>query len=309
MIKNLVVFVVVVAAYSCFAETRIIYGEDNRVDLKNVHDQRIHDLGTAIAGRVYNFSFTENSDKSAVAFERILSLSHPRSMNVCKEEKFSNQPTVADCTGFLVSPTLLVTAGHCLTDPGTTVEDTITPDCESFSWMFDYNISKKNKMDLSNFDINNIYSCKNVVIAKFTDVDDFAVIELSRAVTGRKPLKLNLNKAPAVGTKLFVMGHPSGLPLKYADGAKVFENKETYFSTNLDTFQGNSGSPVFNFETLEVEGILVRGDVDYVSTTTEDGGRCSKVNTCDEERENCKEDDPGIKGEHVSLISRILNKI
>ena len=32
---------------------------------------------------------------------------------------------------------------------------------------------------------------------------------------------------------------------------------------NLDTFSGNSGSPVFNKRTKRVEGILIAGETDY----------------------------------------------
>ena len=51
------------------------------------------------------------------------------------------------------------------------------------------------------------------------------------------------------------------------------------FMTNLDTFGGNSGSPVYNAKTHKVEGILVRGERDYVPN--EDGsGMVTTV--CDE---------------------------
>jgi hypothetical protein len=62
------------------------------------------------------------------------------------------------------------------------------------------------------------------------------------------------------GTNLLVVGHPSGLPRKYADDATVRINTNAlFFETNLDTYPGNSGSAVFNRNTREVEGIHVRG--------------------------------------------------
>ena len=52
--------------------------------------------------------------------------------------------------------------------------------------------------------------------------------------------------------------------MKIADGAWVRKNTNpVFFQTNLDAFGGNSGSPVLNSETGEVEGILVRGEIDY----------------------------------------------
>jgi S1-C subfamily serine protease len=80
-----------------------------------------------------------------------------------------------------------------------------------------------------------------------------------------------------VGTKLFVIGHPTGLPQKIADGASVkianavsyidpigsIIRKANFFTANLDTYAGNSGSPVFNKRTGKVEGILVQGAEDF----------------------------------------------
>ena len=185
---------------------------------------------------------------------------------------------------------------------GQTVENGYTRQCQSFSWMFDYT----NESDLSNVSADNVYGCGMVIAGEFTQNMDFALIKLDRKVVGRKPLKL-ADKRVELGQKIFVMGHPSGLPLKYADGARVFETEDVYFSTNLDTFGGNSGSPVFNAETFEVAGILVRGDTDYVMSFEDNGERCTKVNICDAQRENCLEDDPNILGEHVTFID-IVNQ-
>ena len=44
---------------------------------------------------------------------------------------------------------------------------------------------------------------------------------------------------------------------------------------NLDTYGGNSGSPVFNAQNNKVEGILVRGETDFVSN-----GQCNVSLVC-----------------------------
>lgn len=65
---------------------------------------------------------------------------------------------------------------------------------------------------------------------------------------------------------MFVIGHPCGLPQKYAPGAKVRDNTPVpFFVANLDTYGGNSGSSVFNAGNGTVEGILVRGANDFIS--------------------------------------------
>lgn len=75
------------------------------------------------------------------------------------------------------------------------------------------------------------------------------------------------------------IGHPSGLPRKYAGAqvAKVWSQSPdgSYrFVANLDSFAGNSGSGVFS-TAGELVGILVAGATDFFSS-----GGCVAVNTC-----------------------------
>ena len=73
-----------------------------------------------------------------------------------------------------------------------------------------------------------------------------------------------------------MIGHPSGLPTKFAGGAAVRNNQQNaFFVANLDTYGGNSGSPVFNSNTHAVEGILVRGETDFVQQ-----GNCNVSLVC-----------------------------
>jgi hypothetical protein len=66
-----------------------------------------------------------------------------------------------------------------------------------------------------------------------------------------------------------VIGHPVGLPTKFAGGAAVRNNTPAaFFVANLDTYGGNSGSPVFNSTSRQVEGILVRGETDFAMQGT-----------------------------------------
>ena len=94
-----------------------------------------------------------------------------------------------------------------------------------------------------------------------------------------------------------VIGHPIGLLKKMAGNASVRSNSNPdYFIANLDTFGGNSGSPVFNADTHEVEGILVRGDTDFLPR-----GNCIASMVCPVQ---------GCRGEdctRIELIHATLN--
>lgn len=291
------------------AKMSIIYGEDNRVDLFEVKDIKVKSLGKSIAARIPNSSMQELSGDSYRIFNIVLS--DEWGPNVCVDQKFSEQPSASDCSGFLVGEDLLVTAGHCVLDQGQVVKSpSMTNGCQNNSWIFDFKLDAPGKLALNFDDVPkaSVYHCSEVINGAYLEDDDFALIRLSKKTTGRAALKLNMEKSIKVDQAIFVMGYPSGLPLKHAGGAKVFSTHDSYFSTNLDTFGGNSGSPVFNEKTLEVEGILVRGDMDYVERDQVEI-TCQEVNQCSDDRKDCKEDIPDIDGEHVSHISRLKDAL
>ena len=93
---------------------------------------------------------------------------------------------------------------------------------------------------------------------------------------------------------MLVIGHPSGLPTKIANRAYVRSNSHAaFFQANLDTYGGNSGSAVFDALTGVVEGILVRGERDYIYDYDR---RCMISKKCP---------DDGCRGEDVSRITRV----
>ena len=310
MLKKFIAILVVSLAVHAKVETnKIIYGKDNRQDVYELKDKKRKEFAKSIAGRVGRYSLFEKSNTKTFSLDGIPLLSSSRGMNVCLDERFSLQPTAVDCTGFLISDNLLVTAGHCMVDPGKKIVNKVTEKCAMYAWMFDYKVNQYGEIDLKNISEDNIFYCKNVIAGIFGTTEDFALIELDRKAKDRAPLKFNKKNRVVKNQEIFVMGHPTGLPLKYADQAKVFHISKDYFITNLDTFGGNSGSPVFNANTNLVEGILVRGDTDYYEVTLEDGSKCNRVNFCDDDRENCKEDDRDIKGEHVTLIKKVISNL
>jgi V8-like Glu-specific endopeptidase len=180
---------------------------------------------------------------------------------------------------------LVLTAGHCFKP------DERGGPCERVKLVFGYAVTKEGEMP-SSFPAGDVYSCKEVISQRVQDVSendpkvghnlacsggkctnsplvgngiDYALVRLDRKVTGRYPLAINRSNV-AKGATVGVIGYPSGMPVKVQEKGAVVRKVtgNGYFVTNLDTFQGNSGSPVFNMETLKIEGILVRGAADYV---------------------------------------------
>ncbi len=265
IISTLLMFSSVFAASK---STKVIYGEDNRVDVIDSTNSMYVELSKSTAAMI-DPSKIVRSGNGTVS----LNGGSLESRGMCSSERFAEQPTVANCSGFLVGEDLLVTAGHCIRNKY---------DCANNRWVFDYKIDYKGQRKIS-VPETSVYKCKKVInqILSRYDQNDFALIQLDRKVTDRRVLSYRRKGKIKEGTNLVVIGHPTGLPTKIADGAYVKSLSGKYFNANLDTYGGNSGSAVFNADTGVIEGILVRGATDYVYDSSR-GCRVSNVLANDE---------------------------
>jgi V8-like Glu-specific endopeptidase len=281
--KNKILLSIILAGSLSVTKARdiekVVYGEDNRVDVYESSNPLFKAFASSTAAMISNSSLKSSGDMVTINGGTL------KGDGICSDERFANQMTAASCSGFLVAPDLLVTAGHCVQSMA---------DCESYSWVFDYsNIAKETTA--WSIDKKNVFSCVEIISRTLNDGtdNDFALVRLDRAAD-RTPLKFRKEGRIDNKSGLVVIGHPSGLPTKIADGAFIRRNKNKYyFQTNLDTFGGNSGSAVINTKSGEVEGILVRGERDYVLDTIQNCYR-SKI---------CKMDE--CRGEDVTRITNI----
>ena len=258
----------------------VIYGVDNRKDVFESKNSILVELSKSTAAMIQPMYMSTLSNGNVQ-----ISGGSLQSRGICAKERFSNQVSVANCSGFLVAPNILVTAGHCIKTDS---------DCSAFNWVFDYKVENAQQGAIQ-VSPSSVYSCKKIISRKLdqTNKDDFAVIELDRKVLDRSPLAFRRKGKISKGSSVAVIGHPTGLPTKIADSAKVRSHADKYFVANLDTYGGNSGSAVFNTKTSEVEGVLVRGEKDYIYDSTL-GCQVSKI---------CKTN--GCRGEEVTYITNI----
>jgi len=296
---NHIRFVLLFLAVTCmdsYAQRRgVIYGDDDRIDPYLVQDQRLLDLTKSTVGLVKKSSLETRSSLSGGSPDpgrrtgfNLRTEVYGTSMGLCKSERFYNQPSGAFCSGSLIAPNLILTAGHCIRTQ---------TECSQTSFVFGFAMTSESKAT-TNFKPEDVVNCKKIVSWELTnDGADYAVVELDRAVTHIQPLKLSDNSKLKVGTSLLVIGHPSGLPVKLSGNAAVRDTKGTdgYFVANLDTYGGNSGSAVFNFETGEIEGVLVRGETDFVRQ-----GNCRVSYVCTND---------GCRGEDVTKATYVKQKI
>jgi hypothetical protein len=238
---------------------KVIYGDDDRIDLYEETDPQRQ----ALAGSVCGLTFASRlSDNGNGTYNLITSAYTISARPACEGEPFGDQPTVMWCTGFLVGDDLIATAGHCY-DLG---------DLAGTRFVFGFTMLDATT-PVTVVDASQVYQGVEVVAQELGDGLDYAVVRVDRAVTapGAVPLDIRRSGTIANDTPVGVIGHPAGLPLKiaYGDETRVRNNLPTgYFVANLDTYGGNSGSPVFDQATGLVEGILVRGASDYVIQPT-----------------------------------------
>ena len=294
MLKNIVLILCFVVG-PLGATEKAVFGIDNRLDDYQIENSLYKRLAASTAAMIdrerlkYFPGIVGLGAHYRVYGETLLDTSVTISFfmggNVCSDVPYSNQLAAATCSGFLVGPDLLVTAGHCVNS---------SDSCENNAWVFDFAVNEKNagkEMTSMRLAKKNVFYCKEIVEKRFSaptpiyandmpteawggyggyrpapiDYDystdyDYALIRLDRPVKGRESLTFRTKEQIETGTHLVVIGHPLGLPRKLTDGGHVINNDyPNTFYANLDAFHGNSGSPVFDAKTGMVEGILVTG--------------------------------------------------
>ncbi len=261
----------------------VIYGADNRLEIHQEPDVSKRELARSVIAVLPSAALQSKDPGNAL----VTGEKFGQMFNLCPKERFVDQLAPAYCTGFLVADNIMVTAGHCVQEADF---------CKDARFIFDFSIDNAAR-DPNAIKSMDVYSCRRVV---YDQIDaqgaDFALVELDRPVVGRTPLRL-ANQAPKVGDSVFVIGHPAGLPAKIAGDAQVRKNTAGFFTANLDTYGGNSGSPVFIEGTNEVAGVLVRGDQDFMRHRR---GTCNVSVRC--RNELCR-------GEDVTNVEIVAEKL
>jgi len=264
------------------AAAKIIYLPDDRIDFYEEKDPNRQNNSKGVVALVRETDLTKESNNRF----RLSTIPFKDAMGLCSNERFMDQPIASFCSGFAVGKNVIVTAGHCITS-----ED----DLKTVRFIFDYKYTDPTTVKTV-FEKPLVLSGKRIIDRGLSGGIDYAIIEVNETIPQDRQLKINTTVKIADKETVYVIGHPVGLPLKIAGGSFVRINTDPlFFTANLDTYGGNSGSPVFNARTNEVEGILVRGGVDFIK---KDGCRIS--NACPSS---------GCNGEDVSRASQLKGKL
>jgi hypothetical protein len=277
--------------------TRSIYGPDDRKDWYQVSaGSGLEPLARASVA-LFDAAKLEAPAGGSV---RIKAKSFQEVRHICAtpKEKFADQPSAAFCSGTLVRRDLVLTAGHCVRE--ISGNEAVPEKVAGTRLVFGY-LLQNATADATTVPAANVFAGKEVAGGEsgdFADVHrhDWALIRLDRPVPAAiaEPVTNWQTASIAKDQRVFVMGFPAGMPLKYAPGARVRDaSNDAWFVANLDTFGGNSGSGVYDQTTRKLAGVLVEGEIDYKPDVARG---CFLVNLCPEN---------GCSGETVSRLNQV----
>ncbi len=194
---------------------------------------------------------------------------------------------IDNCSGYLVGPDRVMTAGHCVDDDGDA--ESIEYSCvELYSVIFDWAdqgpITESGTLTI---DADDVYHCEYVEFDGYNDpsitlptfnpqgAGDYAVLRLAVPVQGRLPLITERVARTDGDDEVLVLGHPLGLPLKAE--FTVREPGTTTTRIQAHALGGSSGSGVVGMETGKIAQNLTSAPAEWPSDDTDPGGACKVI--------------------------------
>ncbi|HYO93126.1 MAG TPA: FG-GAP-like repeat-containing protein [Polyangiaceae bacterium] len=177
---------------------------------------------------------------------------------MCSGQRFASQAAFpSGCTGFMVGPRQIATAGHCF-------DATALGSCSAASVVFRWRKDSSGTNPNPNILLEHIYNCASIVRDGRPEGEDWIVFEVDRNITSststpRAPLPLA--KGPTtIGALVNVASHFAGLATKW--NTDVISDLPSAASplirAKVDLTGGSSGAPWID-ATNSVMGVFSRG--------------------------------------------------
>lgn len=272
----------------------IVYGEDDRVDLFQAQEPFVT-LGRELAIALMAPEALRSVGEGRYAVEAptlgVL-------QSLCAGERFADQTAAASCSGVLVAPGVVATAGHCL---GVDAEG--QPDCNNNVYVRGYAVLEPAARVIVVEE--EVYGCAEVLALARSAAEsachvDLALVGLERTPPVEEPPVLRDFSVEA-DEPVTVIGYPAGLPVKVDSGARVVDPRPSRgdsFTLSSDTFAVSSGSGVFD-RTGALVGVFARGRRDY-----DTDGDCQRVH---------REPEPDAAGYEeaapIAVVRRLLTAV
>lgn len=184
---------------------------------------------------------------------------------------FANGDGLSECTGWVISPALVLTARHCIEDEDAETGEVTRISPESVDFILNYlEVSEGDRIPLSTTPVEIGEGDLDYVLFTIASGE----FDLSKIWVPR------LGPEPAANEDLMIIQYPFGRPLSYArDGCKTTERDYVQgdnFRHICDTLSSSSGAPVFN-QDFQVIGIHTAGGLSNDSNSYNQGVLIDKI--------------------------------
>lgn len=250
----------------------VIFDKDNRVNvtealIKTESDPKLiaNQRATFIMVDVSNLKLSEDQTYYDIQYN-VEGQTLQQLYNLCDKQKFGTEKLLGFCSGIAIDNKKALTAGHCISQEN----------LSNIALVFDFRVNDNGEMPTKIPAKNVVFPTSISAMAKATADDisritppidsfqdtldrairDYAILNVDGEFPYFVPLQTIGNHT--VGTGIYSIGYPFGLAQKMGSGTVKYSGEKGFYS-NLDSFSGNSGAPVFEKETHNLAGIHITG--------------------------------------------------
>lgn len=280
--KWLMLLTMLIAACSSqkSAELLTVYDQDDRKTLDEADEPTAQFAPiVALLTRRHRVSPQMSQPLNAPIFGKVFGM--------CEDEPFFQERTLGDCTGFLISEDLLLTAGHCVKSE---------LECLQRAIVLNYHTPQQPILQKSD-----LFTCSSVVARLEKSNGDLALIQLDRRVPLSSTQRLLSIEETPIGAheSIKILNHPFGVSLKVSQLESNPLHDGAYFSAKADVSGGSSGAPAIEPSSGRLAGVLIGGEIDLV---WDKRSGCNRNKVC--EGSSCG----GEKFATISSVRRLLRE-